>query len=914
MANKKVSRRALFTSIMSLILCCAMLMGTTFAWFTDSVTSGNNKIQAGNLDVELYHSNKQVQDKAVDADTTLFDDVTYWEPGAVAYENFVVENKGNLALKYQLSINISKESVVNGHRLSEALRVAVVEGGFTGGREDAQQLENLESLESFVLSGALKGDAKSKVYGVVVYWEPTENDNNFNMKDAAKNEDGSAVEPLTLDLGVHLYATQEMHEYDSFGNDYDESASMKSAANDDGSAILTAASAPSADTNETTVEAPAGAFDSGAEVEIVIDSKNTLFNVSSEGAVVASLDVTLLVDGKERSEELTEGKVYTVKTYISKGLNGVQVSYTGTDGKDQPTFVSYDAETGLLVFTTNHFSEYAVFATACGYTGDTAYGTVQEAADAIASGTTVKVADSDKQNVLEALPADKQNEFKQENAAAKVGNSTYFLSFAEAMNHAVKTSGATVTLLADTTMDADNTITIPSGVITNLDLNNHTLSGVADGTGNREMFLVKGTLNVKNGTINMSVTQNQGWSAMSTIFDITAGGAVKVENATIKNLGGTDMNFAAHLNNWGTATLNVIDSTLEAGYIAVRVFNSGNDMNNVTIKDSVLNGKFCLWVHNYTLADFGTAEKVEDHKALLNFKIYDNGNTFNNTGKAPVLYGFTDAVYFDANGQLVASDAASLTAAMAEGGTVVLTADITDAPVATTAPYGNYYGIAQNGGVLDGNGKTLDFEVGLADDKGKCDNYGIMTSGGTIKNVTITGVFRGIMIMNPTEDVYIDNVTIGDDDVCYAINTGEGNGEHSLFVTNSTIMGWSSYGTAIKAVNFEGCTFAQGKYYPDVSGRLVKPYVDTVFENCEFNSKFYIDLSQLGKDGDSNVLNPSAKITLKNCTVNGVKLTAENWKDLIVSEDDCGEGRISIEAKDGSYMSAANILDYVVIE
>lgn len=261
------------------------------------------------------------------------------------------------------------------------------------------------------------------------------------------------------------------------------------------------------------------------------------------------------------------------------------------------------------------------------------------------------------------------------------------------------------------------------------------------------------------------------------------------------------------------------------------------------------------------------------------------------------------------------SNAADLAAMLKVGNNVVMTEDIADASVGTPAPYGNSYGIAQNGGVLDGNGKTLDFEVGLADNKGKYDNYGIMTSGGTIKNVTITGVFRGIMIMNPTEDVYIDNVTIGgDEDMCYGVNTGEGDGTKKVVITNSDLKGWNSFGNTIKSLEFTNCTFGQGEYYTNVYGRLVKPYVDTVFENCEFSSKFYIDLSQLGKDGNNNELNSAAKITLKNCTVNGVKLTAENWTQLIAAEDSCDEGQISIEAKNGSYMTADNILDYVVIE
>ena len=251
------------------------------------------------------------------------------------------------------------------------------------------------------------------------------------------------------------------------------------------------------------------------------------------------------------------------------------------------------------------------------------------------------------------------------------------------------------------------------------------------------------------------------------------------------------------------------------------------------------------------------------------------------------------------------SNATDLAAMLNVGKNVVMTEDIADASVRTTAPYRNSYGSAQNGGVLDGNGKTLDFEVGPTDNNGKRDNYGIMTSGGTIKNVTITGVFRGIMIMDPTEDVYIDNVTIGGhEDMCYGVNTGEGDGTKKVVITNSDLKGWNSFGNTIKSLEFTNCTFGQGKYYDNVNGRLVKPYVDTVFENCEFSSKFYIDLSAFVGE----------KVVLRNCTVNGVKLTAENWTQLIAAEDICAEDQISIEAKDGSYMAAGNSLDYVVIE
>ena len=207
-----------------------------------------------------------------------------------------------------------------------------------------------------------------------------------------------------------------------------------------------------------------------------------------------------------------------------------------------------------------------------------------------------------------------------------------------------------------TNVSVNKTITIANGQSVVINLNKYTISGAFSNEKNQEMFLVKGNLTVKNGNIEMIATNEQNWNAMSTVFDVTAGGVLNIDNAFVEHKGGTAMNFCVHLNNWGEVTLNVTnDSTLKATYIPVRVFNSGNDMNNVTIKASLLEGKYCLWVHNYTLADFGTQEKVDAHKALLNFDFYgaENGNTFAYTNaKAPVIYGFTDSIYATKDGEL----------------------------------------------------------------------------------------------------------------------------------------------------------------------------------------------------------------------------------------------------------------------
>ena len=111
------------------------------------------------------------------------------------------------------------------------------------------------------------------------------------------------------------------------------------------------------------------------------------------------------------------------------------------------------------------------------------------------------------------------------------------------------------------------------------------------------------------------------------------------------------MAFVAHLNNWGEVTLNVENSTLESNYVAVRVFNSGNDKNNVTIYNSTLKGgSYAFWVHNYTVADFGTQDKAETQKSLLNFDVFNGTNIFIGKNETPVRLGMTNAEYADENG------------------------------------------------------------------------------------------------------------------------------------------------------------------------------------------------------------------------------------------------------------------------
>lgn len=233
----KKKKLALFQSVVSLLLCISMLAGTTFAWFTDSVTTGLNTIAAGNLDVELFHSNAAVSGEKVDASTDLFLDLNgdpiLWEPGVVSYENLRVTNAGDLALAYQLAINTAGENYVvddSGaqYGLTQILKVGVVEGGITAtdraGVVASVETSNWTTLDNFLRSGTLlpEGAGESeKTWGVVIYWEPGENDNYWNLNNGKTLSTGEA---LTIELGVSLLATQEQYESDAFGTDYDDTA------------------------------------------------------------------------------------------------------------------------------------------------------------------------------------------------------------------------------------------------------------------------------------------------------------------------------------------------------------------------------------------------------------------------------------------------------------------------------------------------------------------------------------------------------------------------------------------------------------------------------------------------------------------------------------------------------------------
>ena len=228
MTSSKSTKRALLTSVLALLMCVAMLIGTTFAWFTDTASTAVNKIQAGNLDVQLEYSKDLTKWKKVTDTTKVFEDSTVWEPGHTEVVYLRVKNAGTLALKYTLGIynlynSTGKNVLGNKYSLSDYVKLGVVEADAAYADRAAaisavqDSAKTLNSIGDTGVVGADLATNTTKVYAMVLYM-PTEVGNEANPKN---NDPYWAAK---VSFGISVSATQAMSESDSFDNTYDEDA------------------------------------------------------------------------------------------------------------------------------------------------------------------------------------------------------------------------------------------------------------------------------------------------------------------------------------------------------------------------------------------------------------------------------------------------------------------------------------------------------------------------------------------------------------------------------------------------------------------------------------------------------------------------------------------------------------------
>ena len=340
MTNRKSTKRALLGSVMAMVLCMAMLVGATFAWFTDTASTGVNKIQAGKLDVALEM--KDASGNWVSAEGKTLDfvkaadakgEAILWEPGCTyTLPELRVVNNGNLALKYKVIIT----GIQGSAKLNEAIEWAI--GDVAMGAE--QHLAAGES-NAFTIKG--------------------------HMKESAGNE---YMNESIDGIAITVVATQDTVESDSFDKDYDAGAEYPVVAvanvNTNGDTVLK----DKEEDHTIQVTVPAGALDEGVQslkLEVVKSAAPAGVQVASTESSQSN-EVTM--KDQNGNAVSTNGTLMTVEMNVGKNRTALKLYHDGekmtndigtlTDAADHYV---YDAATGYVTMKVSHFSPFtAVFA------------------------------------------------------------------------------------------------------------------------------------------------------------------------------------------------------------------------------------------------------------------------------------------------------------------------------------------------------------------------------------------------------------------------------------------------------------------------------------------------------------------------------------------------------------------------
>ncbi len=207
MAKFNATKATFVGSLISLFLSCAMLLGTTFAWFTDSVSSSDNRILSGNLDIDLlmYKSNEDEYVSIAKGRGDIFVEANggkpvNWEPGKTEIVYLAVENIGSLALKYDVRLDIDDKG------LSGALEYKILDGK-EANLTETQKIKNsqtgkLEALKKIPIANGKLNNKDDKNYFAIEVHMPDNASDEYQGKE------------ITVDL--ILTATQSSYEQDNF--------------------------------------------------------------------------------------------------------------------------------------------------------------------------------------------------------------------------------------------------------------------------------------------------------------------------------------------------------------------------------------------------------------------------------------------------------------------------------------------------------------------------------------------------------------------------------------------------------------------------------------------------------------------------------------------------------------------------
>ena len=390
MDNRKLKHR-LISAVLVFVMLVSSLLGATFAWFTDTVTSAGNKIESGNLQIDLLHKTESDWVSVKDNPTHKIFGYDNWEPGYTGVETLKILNLGSLALQYKLSVEVADDTAVlgeHGENLADVIDVYVYYG-----ESDAESYADITASDAWSYKGTLTeamANPQSFIGGQLL---PTGEvlDNNaaattavgdqifmiaLHMQESAGNE----YQELSVgDIIVNLVATQWSYESDSFDATYDEGALFPNL--NIGGLEIPVQTENGLTTAETTAQGtgvratiPAGVSVSGTSLNLsVVEMQDSQSNVTlAEGEALRALDVHMA----GVSANNTVPMLITIEQAMTVGLNignytlyhveggeSVAMRAVGTlDELDAHNEFYYDPTTGDVTLAMATFSEITLVA------------------------------------------------------------------------------------------------------------------------------------------------------------------------------------------------------------------------------------------------------------------------------------------------------------------------------------------------------------------------------------------------------------------------------------------------------------------------------------------------------------------------------------------------------------------------
>ena len=342
MNNKRATKRALLTSVMALVMCVVMLVGTTFAWFTDTASTGVNKIQAGNLDVQLLMRDADGAYVNIgDSQQVIFGGAnslvaqnnnqdTLWEPGKTQVAYLAVRNAGNLALKYNILLNVRDEGLIG------ALDYAIVPQSKLSGENQTctdtiaswVDAKGRTGAESGKLTAGTFTAAPNGCLDEIAHDKTNTNETEYFALVVHMDENaGNTYMNKSVSIDMKVVATQAAAENDSFNNQYDKDAPLdfEPVATADELKAAAAAGKNVQLTQDVTL-AEALTFDN--EVTIDLNGKTLTTGLNSNGYSLVTKENATIVNGTYKGTGSARG----IGAYGNLNMRNVTVDVSGLVG------------------------------------------------------------------------------------------------------------------------------------------------------------------------------------------------------------------------------------------------------------------------------------------------------------------------------------------------------------------------------------------------------------------------------------------------------------------------------------------------------------------------------------------------------------------------------------------------------